>query len=70
VTLDQSNKPVLRPSDQFKVVFESPITGGFDELASIFEDGQLITEATAIRTANRDDLAHLVIEILLTVKPS
>jgi len=66
--LDQSNKPVLKPSEEFKVVFESGISQAFDEIAYAFGQGAFLGDVSVgRRTADRHD-NHLVIEVLPTVR--
>jgi len=71
ITLDNRNDPVLRPSDEFKVIFGSAMHGTFGEVASAFSDGQLLSCHVGMRDdANRFDQEHLIVEVLPTlVKP-
>jgi hypothetical protein len=67
INMDGSNNPALIPSNEFKVIFESAISGGFHELASAFAEGQLIDAVVGQRAnGNRYDFTDLVIEVLPT----
>lgn len=68
LVVDGSNAPVIRPSDEFKVIFESGINQAFDGIAAAFVDGALLGDyRLGRRSADRND-NHLVVEVLPTVK--
>ncbi len=67
LALDGGNNPALRPSNEFKVIFESSVMGSFREVAAAFSDGRLIDAAIGVRDhPNRFD-HDLVIEVLPSV---
>jgi hypothetical protein len=68
VTIDGQNVPVLKPSEDFKVVFVSGINRAFDNLGHAFNDGKLIGDVgIGRRTDDRNDY-QLVVEVLPTVR--
>lgn len=67
ITLDGSNNPALRPNDEYKVIFESAMTGTFREVAVAFSEGRLIDAPIRARDhVNRFDQERLVVEVLPT----
>lgn len=72
VTIDTSNVPLLRPDERFKVVFVANITGPFEYLSEIFEDGRLLPQVgLGVRKVANGGVApaDVVIEVLPSAKP-
>ena len=68
IVIDGGNSPVLEPSGQFKVIFESGLSAAFDPIAHAFSDGRLLQCPVGRRLADRGTMTHLVIEVLPTVR--
>ena len=69
VEIDGTNKPVIMPDEEFKVLFESGISQAFNPVAMAFQDGELIDAVVGVRMGNRATNGDLVVEVLPTVKP-
>ncbi len=67
VVLDNSNKPLIEPEDDFKVVFFIGVLGSFGEIFAAFHDGPLVAGKVGFRKVPLQDQSHLVIDILPTV---
>jgi len=67
VEVDGSNNPTIRPDDKYKVIFESGLTGTFNEVAAAFVAGELLPCTVGWRATDRAELEHLVIEVTPSV---
>ena len=72
IEIDGTNKPVLRPADEFKVVFDCGFMQSYMEVASAFSDGQLAGVSVGLRRSDRfadgDQPPVLIVEVLPTIK--
>lgn len=70
VTLDQSNNPVLRPNNDYKVILVTTPGNRLMYLQNFFDvqDGRLLECNVRIRQQLMDADGHLVIEVLPTIR--
>ena len=70
VELDGTNNPTIKPSADFKVIFESDLRATFDEIAKVFISGNLLNNVSiGIRHIDiLEDKHRLVVEVAPTVK--
>jgi hypothetical protein len=67
--LDGSNKPLLKPHPEYKVIFVSGAFETFSEIQDMFQAGRLIDEPVAFRNDNTfESPSHFVVEVLPTMK--
>ena len=69
VTLDGSNNPAIEPNNDCKVLFESDLSGIFDDIAEAFKSGNLLDNVSVgvHRKDLLEDKRRLVVEVTPTV---
>ena len=63
VEIDGTNNPLIKPNDEFRVIFESSYRNTFRDVESAFREGELIKGGVGFRSAERDDHEHLIVEV-------
>ena len=63
VEINGTNNSTIKPSDKFRVIFESSFLQTFSEVASAFREGELIKGQIGFRSAERVDHEHLIVDV-------
>ncbi len=70
VEIDLSNKPIIMPDKDFKVIFNIGPWESFSEVALAFTQGKLVPgNIGQKRTERGSDQQHLIIDVLPTIMP-